>query len=238
MLNPYYAIDGMRLLRDKVSPAEIVARMTGSDPGAHVRQLHIVDIAGRIAQHTGKQCIDWAGHIAGAEFSVAGNMLAGPQVIQKTAERFAATKGQPMAERLLRALEAGGRQAATSAASSRRSRSTGEPYAGRDIHRRSPTLVGPPPLRQSKERWAIFRRFLPTKLNPAGHQPRGDRRRHRQGGQPGAMTDGRSSPLPRFPRRPHERALEVRDLRPISRPTKGSTGRSTASAPRTNRAAH
>lgn len=107
MLNPFYAIDGLRLLRDKVAPAEIVTRVTGADPGAHVRQLHIIDIAGRIAQHTGKQCIDWAGHVAGPDFSVAGNMLAGPQVIEKTAARFAATKGQPMAERLLQALEAG-----------------------------------------------------------------------------------------------------------------------------------
>src|SRR5262249_11880063 len=173
-LNPYYAIDGLRLLRDKVPPVEIVARVTGADPGAHVRQLHIIDIAGRIAQHTGPQCIDWAGHVAGADFSVAGNMLAGPQVIQKTAERFAATKGQPMAERLLQALEAGegggGEERRRSAAAPHRSHG-GDLWP--ELHPRAADMPDPlvDPRRlyvKSKERWAIFRRFLPTRLNPAG----------------------------------------------------------------------
>src|SRR5262245_52486797 len=173
MLNPYYAIDGLRLLRDKVPPAEIVARVTGADPGSHVRQLHIIDIAGRIAQHTGKQCIEWAGHIAGPDFSTAGNMLAGPQVIQKTAERFAATKGQPMAERLLQALEAG-----EAAGGDKRGKQSAalkvygaEPYAELDIRiddHAEPLVELRRLYVKSKERWAIFRRFLPTKLNPAG----------------------------------------------------------------------
>jgi uncharacterized Ntn-hydrolase superfamily protein len=173
LLNPYYAIDGMRLLRDKVAPAEIIARLTGADPGAHCRQFHIVDIAGRIAQHTGKQCVDWAGHVAGADFSVAGNMLAGPQVVQKTAERFAATKGQPMAERLLQALEAG--EAAGGDKRGKQSAAlkvyTGEPYPELDIRvddHAEPLVELRRLYVKSKERWGIFRRFLPTRLNPAG----------------------------------------------------------------------
>ncbi len=173
MLNPFYAIDGLRLLRDKVAPAEIVTRVTGADPGAHVRQLHIIDIAGRIAQHTGKQCIDWAGHVAGPDFSVAGNMLAGPQVIEKTAARFAATKGQPMAERLLQALEAG-----EAAGGDKRGKQSAalkiygaEPYPELDIRvddHAEPLVELRRLYVKSKERWAIYRRFLPTRLNPAG----------------------------------------------------------------------
>ena len=83
-----------------------MARVTGADPGAHVRQFHIVDVAGRIAQHTGKQCVDWCGAIAGKDFSVAGNMLAGPRVIAATAEAFQKTE-KPFAEKLIAALEAG-----------------------------------------------------------------------------------------------------------------------------------
>jgi len=173
MLNPYYAIDGLRLLRDKVPPAEIVARVTGADPGAHTRQLHVIDIAGRIAQHTGKQCIDWAGHVAGPDFSVAGNMLAGAQVIQKTAERFAATRGQPMAERLLQALEAG--EAAGGDKRGKQSAAlkvyTAEPYPELDIRvddHADPLAELRRLYAKSKERWAVYRRFLPTRLNPAG----------------------------------------------------------------------
>jgi uncharacterized Ntn-hydrolase superfamily protein len=40
-------------------------------------------------------------------FSVAGNMLAGPRVLQATAETFAASAGQPLAERLIAAMRAG-----------------------------------------------------------------------------------------------------------------------------------
>ena len=46
------------------------------------------------------------GHLAGDGFSVAGNMLAGPQVISATAEAYLAHAALPFAERLLRALAA------------------------------------------------------------------------------------------------------------------------------------
>ena len=52
------------------------------------RQFHIIDAAGRIAQHTGANCVTWAGHVRGQDVSVAGNMLAGPQVVQRTLEAY------------------------------------------------------------------------------------------------------------------------------------------------------
>jgi uncharacterized Ntn-hydrolase superfamily protein len=51
--------------------------------------------------------MDWCGHRLGEDFSVAGNMLAGPQVVAATAEAFLATRGQDLAERLLAAMAAG-----------------------------------------------------------------------------------------------------------------------------------
>jgi uncharacterized Ntn-hydrolase superfamily protein len=41
------------------------------------------------------------------DFSVAGNMLAGPEVIEATARAYRESAGQPMAERLLAAMAAG-----------------------------------------------------------------------------------------------------------------------------------
>jgi uncharacterized Ntn-hydrolase superfamily protein len=41
------------------------------------------------------------------DFSVAGNMLAGPQVIEATAEAYLRSAGRPLAERLLAAMAAG-----------------------------------------------------------------------------------------------------------------------------------
>ena len=85
-LNPLYGVDGLRLLLVGRPAAEIVANLTAADEGRNHRQLPIIDRDGKIAAHTGSACIDWCGSVEGPQVSVAGNMLAGPQV---TAERCA-----------------------------------------------------------------------------------------------------------------------------------------------------
>src|SRR5919198_5255579 len=77
LVNPYYGIDGVKLLREGRSPREVVEALLSIDAGREARQLHIMDAEGRIAAHTGRECIDWCGHIQGDGFSLAGNMLAG-----------------------------------------------------------------------------------------------------------------------------------------------------------------
>ena len=86
LVNPYYGIDGMRLLREGRSPREVVDTLISADSGRESRQLHIMDAGGRIASHTGSECVDWCGHIEGTGFSIAGNMLAGAAVLDDTAE--------------------------------------------------------------------------------------------------------------------------------------------------------
>src|ERR1700742_1883524 len=54
MVNPYYGIDGVTLLRDGKSPRDIIATLTAADDGRESRQLHIMDAEGRIAAHTGR----------------------------------------------------------------------------------------------------------------------------------------------------------------------------------------
>jgi uncharacterized Ntn-hydrolase superfamily protein len=106
LVNPHYGRQGLDLLRAGVPAPEAVKRLVAPDEGREHRQLHIVDGAGRIGQHTGTQCVDWAGAVAGDGFSVAGNMLANERVVQETARAFCeSTKAFP--EKLLAALEAG-----------------------------------------------------------------------------------------------------------------------------------
>jgi len=107
LINPHYARDGIAALEAGAAAADVVARLTAADAGRDVRQLHVVDAAGRVAAHTGSACIDWCGHVAGDGFSVAGNMLAGPQVIERCAREYEAGSALPFAERLLAAMEAG-----------------------------------------------------------------------------------------------------------------------------------
>src|SRR5258708_4425488 len=81
LVNPYYGIDGLKLLRQGLSPRETVETLIAADGGQASRQLHIMDASGRIASHTGSEGSDWRGPIAGDGFSIAGNMVAGGRVI-------------------------------------------------------------------------------------------------------------------------------------------------------------
>lgn len=107
LMNPLYGPAGIELLAAGRSAADVVARLTAADAGRAQRQLHVLPVRGTGATHTGAQCVDWCGHHLGDGFSVAGNMLAGPQVIEATTQAFVASAGAPLAERLLAALAAG-----------------------------------------------------------------------------------------------------------------------------------
>src|SRR2546430_5227568 len=108
LVNPYYGIDGVKLLREGNSPREVVDALIAADDGREARQLHVMDIKGRIAAHTGTECVDWCGHIQGDGFSLAGNMLAGAAVLDDTAPALTAHARLPLAPRLILAMEARG----------------------------------------------------------------------------------------------------------------------------------
>jgi uncharacterized Ntn-hydrolase superfamily protein len=107
LMNPLYARDAMRALESGLAPVEIVKRLIDADPGREARQFHLIDAAGRIAAHTGNECIAWCGERAGDGYSIAGNMLAGPQVLEESARAYEAGRARPFAERLIGAMQAG-----------------------------------------------------------------------------------------------------------------------------------
>jgi uncharacterized Ntn-hydrolase superfamily protein len=107
LLNPLYGPAGLDFLAQQFSPEQTIAKLIASDQGRDQRQLHILPFKGLPAAHTGSACVDWCGHLLENGFSVAGNMLAGPKVIEHTAQAFKDTRGKPMGERLLAALDAG-----------------------------------------------------------------------------------------------------------------------------------
>jgi uncharacterized Ntn-hydrolase superfamily protein len=173
LVNPYYGIDGVAMLRDGKSPRDIVATLIADDPGCESRQLHIMDAQVRIAAHTGKDCVDWCGHLAGDGFSIAGNMLAGARVLDDTAKAYVAHGDLPFPQRLITAMRAGeaaggdkrGKQSAALVIHER------DEWAALDL--RVDDHIDPlselDRLEQvSRERWVHFRKFLPTRQNPAG----------------------------------------------------------------------
>jgi uncharacterized Ntn-hydrolase superfamily protein len=172
LINPMYAVHGMARLRVGEAPDAVSAALLAGDAGREHRQLHMIDAAGRIAQHTGADCVTWCGAVRGQDVSVAGNMLAGPRVVEATLEAFQHSTGD-LAARLLTALEAG--EAAGGDKRGKQSAAlkicTADPYPDLDIR----TDDHPDPLaelrrlhRVGQERFAVFRRFLPGADSPCG----------------------------------------------------------------------
>jgi uncharacterized Ntn-hydrolase superfamily protein len=107
LVNPTYGPRGLNFLASGLSPSEVVDALLETDEGRNHRQLHLIDAHGRVAARSGSECIDWFGHATFDGYSVAGNMLAGPEVIAETARAFGESVAEPLPERLIRALEAG-----------------------------------------------------------------------------------------------------------------------------------
>jgi uncharacterized Ntn-hydrolase superfamily protein len=106
-VNPYAGVDGLRLLQEGRSAEEVIAFVTAADPGAANRQIHVIDRDGETAAFSGGSCVDWHGSRAAKNVSVAGNMLAGAAVVEKTMETYLKTTSLDFDDRLLTALEAG-----------------------------------------------------------------------------------------------------------------------------------
>jgi len=173
LVNPYYGIDGLKLLRERRSPDDVMAALLDADPGRDSRQLHVIDVNGRIAAHTGKDCVDWCGHLEGHGFSIAGNMLAGEAVLAETAKAYAASDSLSFAQRLIAALKAGeavggdkrGKQSAALLIHGQ------EEWPALDLRvddHTDPLAELERLERVSRARWVHFRNFLPTRQNPAG----------------------------------------------------------------------
>jgi len=173
LVNPTYGRRGLDLLDQDIAPAEVVKSLTGPDDGRDHRQVHMVDRRGRIGAFTGSACIDWCGHVVREDFSVAGNMLAGPRVVEDTAAAYAAAHDRPFAERLLQALEAGqaaggdkrGKQAAALLVY------TSEDYPALDLRvddHDEPLAELRRLYDKSFERFQPFLPFLPSRGRPAG----------------------------------------------------------------------
>mgnify|MGYP006273091433 CR=1 FL=1 len=117
--NRLYGPKAMALLKQGLSPEDVVKRITDEDPGRDTRQVAVIDAKGRSAVYTGKRVIDrnsdpkdlvhlggYAGHVTGENFSVQGNTLASRAVVEAMAAAYRSSKGS-MAERLMDALDAG-----------------------------------------------------------------------------------------------------------------------------------
>lgn len=96
---------GLELMRAGKSAEETLAALIKADKNEDVRQVAMVDAKGRVAAHTGKNCIPEAGHYLGDTFTCQANLMLKNTVWDAMAKAYKNTKGE-LADRLLAALEA------------------------------------------------------------------------------------------------------------------------------------
>lgn len=104
--NTEFGPKGLELLRQGLSAQEVLDRLIAEDPGAAHRQVGIVDRQGRSATYSGRDCLPWAGGIAGENFAAQGNILVSEATVAAMARVFQGTVGD-LAHRLAEALDAG-----------------------------------------------------------------------------------------------------------------------------------
>jgi uncharacterized Ntn-hydrolase superfamily protein len=173
LMNPLYGPHGLRLIREGVSAADVVRILVTPDAGREHRQLHVMGADGKFAAHTGAECVPWCGHWIGEDMSVAGNMLAGPQVVAETVRFFRENASTPLPRRLIGAMKAGER-----AGGDKRGKQSAalviygnQDYSELDLRvddHIEPLLELARLESVSRERWTHFRDFIPTRENPAG----------------------------------------------------------------------
>ncbi|KAB2919100.1 MAG: DUF1028 domain-containing protein [Hyphomicrobiaceae bacterium] len=107
LFNPYYGPRGLALLAAGASADDTARLLTSADAGRDLRQVHVMDRWGRFAAFTGAKCTSWSGHLVKPSYSVAGNVLAGPKVIEEVAAAYEKGAQTPFARRLIAAMRAG-----------------------------------------------------------------------------------------------------------------------------------
>ena len=153
LVNPMYGPRVLDALAAGATPQDAIRRATAGDEGRDHRQVHAVAADGSTFAFTGQSCIAWCGHTGGEGFSVAGNMLAGPQVIEALAAGEAA----------------GGDKRGKQAAALRIH--TTEDYPALDIRvddHEEPIAELRRLYAKSFERFQPFSVFLPTRAHSAG----------------------------------------------------------------------
>jgi uncharacterized Ntn-hydrolase superfamily protein len=104
--NPRYGPDGLALLREGRSAAEVIEALTRGDDGRAERQVGVVDGQGRAATFTGDRCHDWAGGRTGIGYAAQGNILVSEATVSALAVTFEQNVHLSLAERLIECLAA------------------------------------------------------------------------------------------------------------------------------------
>lgn len=162
-VDPSYGALGLELMRAGRGAPDALKGLLAADQGRKVRQVAMIDAQGRVAAHTGESCVQAAGHVVGAQFSVQANLMENEKVWPAMAKAFEQARGD-LAERMLAALDAAqaaggdirGRQSAALLVVS--GKPTGRPWQDRRFDLR--VEDHPDPLRELRRLVVLQRAYL------------------------------------------------------------------------------
>lgn len=98
---------GLALLRQGLGAGAVLQNLLAGTPQPEYRQVGVIDRYGKTALHSGKEALPLATFAEGPACIALGNLLASPDVPARMIAAFVGAPGEPLAERLMRALEAG-----------------------------------------------------------------------------------------------------------------------------------
>ncbi|MCF7886733.1 MAG: DUF1028 domain-containing protein, partial [Candidatus Marinimicrobia bacterium] len=81
-----YGPEGLKMMETGAAPQAVLKKLLDKDEGREVRQVAMIDAAGNVATHTGKRCVEMAGHHVGENYSVQANMMENKTVWPAMAE--------------------------------------------------------------------------------------------------------------------------------------------------------
>ncbi|MFO7259220.1 MAG: DUF1028 domain-containing protein [Bacteroidota bacterium] len=106
LVNVSFGPRGLDLMRQGMDPATALKQLLEDDEGRNVRQVALLDTQGRVAVHTGQDCIAYASHDSGEGFSVQANMMLNDKVVPAMKAAWLQHDKLPLAERLIEVLKA------------------------------------------------------------------------------------------------------------------------------------
>lgn len=162
-VNKSFGLRGLELLKQGNAPQEALDQLLSDDTGREFRQVAILDSKGRVATHTGKNCLESAGHVTGENFSVQANMMLNNKVVPAMEKSWKENEALPLAERMLEVLKAAqkaggdirGKQSAAVLVVS--PENTGKPWDDRLIDLRVDDSADP--LRELERLLTVFRAY-------------------------------------------------------------------------------
>jgi uncharacterized Ntn-hydrolase superfamily protein len=104
-----YGPVGLELMAAGKNARDALDILLKGDSRRETRQVAMVDRRGRVAAHTGSECIPYAGDAAGEGYSCQGNIMRSRRVWTEMGHSFEWNWDMPFPERLIASLEAGER---------------------------------------------------------------------------------------------------------------------------------